>query len=188
MSFDIIIIGAGFAGLTAANRAIELGLKPLVLEASPEELYRCNSRFSTGSLHVAFQTPWTNAEQLSSTIISNAKGAARNDLAETIGKNAARTIDWLKARGANFEDHPRRTDHMPMLSPLREMRAGLDWEGGGANKLLKRLGDELTKDGGVLRRGTRAQRLINNKHKIIGVEVVTEEGKETLFANSIINP
>lgn len=186
MSFDIIIIGAGFAGLTAANRAIELGFKPLVLEASSEELYRCNSRFSTGSLHVAFQTPWTNADRLSATIINNAKGTARNDLAETIGKNAARTIDWLKGRGANFEDHPRRTDHMPMLSPLREMRAGLDWEGGGANKLLIMLGDELTKDGGELRRGIRAQRLININHKITGVEVITAQGKETLFSNSVI--
>jgi fumarate reductase flavoprotein subunit len=186
MSFDILIIGAGFAGLTAANRAIELGLKPLVLEACPEKLYPCNSRFSTGSLHVAFQTPWTNAEQLSATIISNAKGAARNDLAGAIGKNAARTIDWLKDHGAKFEDHPRRTDHMPMLSPLREMRAGLDWEGGGANKFLKRLGDELTKHGGELRRATRAQRLININHKVTGVEVITEERKETLFAKSII--
>ncbi len=186
MSFDIIIIGAGFAGLTAGNRATELGLKPLVLEASPEKIYPCNSRFSTGSLHVAFQTPWTNAEQLSTTIISNAKGAARRDLAKTIGRNAARTLDWLKDRGANFEDHPRRTDHMPMLSPLREMRAGLDWEGGGANKLLKRLGDELTKNGGELRRATRAQRLININHKVAGVEVIAGEREETLFANSTI--
>ena len=186
MSFDIIIIGAGFAGLTAANRAIELGLKPLVLETSSEELYRCNSRFSTGSLHVAFQTPWTNAGQLNATIINNARGSARKDLAETIGKNAARTINWLKDHGAVFEDHPRRTDRMPMLSPLREMRAGLDWEGGGANKLLKSLGAQLTENGGELRRGTRAQRLININHKITGVEVITAQGKQNLFANFII--
>jgi len=186
MSFDLIIIGAGFAGLTAANRAAELGLKPLVLEASSEELYRCNSRFSTGSLHVAFQTPWTEPATLTKSIIDNTDGIARQDLAEAIGANAARTIDWLKHQGAAFEDHPRRTDHMPMLSPLREMRAGLDWEGGGANALLQKLGQQLIERGGELRRGTRAQKLLRQDGKISGVEIVTEQGSQTLSSESVV--
>jgi fumarate reductase flavoprotein subunit len=186
MSFDLIIIGAGFAGLTAANRATELGLKPLVLEASSEELYRCNSRFSTGSLHVAFQTPWTEPAALAKAIIDNTDGAARKDLAEAIGANAARTIDWLKEQGAAFEDHPRRTDHMPMLSPLREMRAGLDWEGGGANALLQKLGQQLIARGGELRRGTRAQKLLHQDGNITGVEIVTNQETQTLSTNSVI--
>jgi len=186
MSFDLIIIGAGFAGLTAANRAAELGLKPVVLEASSEDLYRCNSRFSTGSLHVAFQTPWTEPSKLAKTIIDNTDGIARKDLAEAIGANAARTVDWLKEQGAAFEDHPRRTDHMPMLSPLREMRAGLDWEGGGANALLRKLGQRLTERGGELRRGVRAKRLLLEDGKITGVEIPTDQGPETLSTNSVV--
>jgi fumarate reductase flavoprotein subunit len=186
MSFDLIIIGAGFAGLTAANRAAELGLKPVVLEASSEDLYRCNSRFSTGSLHVAFQTPWTEPSKLAKTIIDNTDGIARKDLAEAIGANAARTVDWLKEQGAAFEDHPRRTDHMPMLSPLREMRAGLDWEGGGANALLRKLGQRLTERGGELRRGVRAKRLLLEDGKITGVEIPTDQGPETLSTNTVV--
>jgi len=186
MSFDLIIIGAGFAGLTTANRAAELGLKPLVLEASREELYPCNSRYSTGSCHVAFRPPWTEPSELTKAIIENVDGAAREDLAIAIGDNAARTIDWLKAQGAAFEDHPRRTDHMPMLSPLREMKAGLDWEGGGANALLQKLGQQLIERGGELRRGSRAQKLMLDDGKITGVEVITEQGAQTLSANAVV--
>lgn len=186
MSFDLIIIGAGFAGLTVANRALELGLKPLVLEAGSDELYSCNSRYSTGSLHVAFQTPSTNPEHLSASIMKQTNGLARADLAETIGINAARTIDWLESQGATFEDHPRRTDHMPMLSPLREMRAGLDWEGGGANALLTNLATKIIERGGKLQRGTRAQKLITKNGEIIGVEVFTAQGTQILTAHSVV--
>ena len=38
-SYDLIIVGAGLAGLVAGNRAAELGLKPLVLENSADEFY-----------------------------------------------------------------------------------------------------------------------------------------------------
>ncbi len=186
MSFDLIVIGAGFAGLTTANRAAELGLKALVLEAGSEELYDCNSRFSTGSCHVAFRTPWTDPGELTNTIIDNVDGAARIDLAEAIGKNAARTIEWLKGQGAAFEDHPRRTDHMPMLSPLREMKAGLDWEGGGANALLQKLGDQLVKAGGEIRRGTRAMKLLRENDNISGVEIISEEKTQTINANAVV--
>ena len=186
MSFDLIVIGAGFAGLTTANRAAELGLKALVLEASGDELYRCNSRFSTGSCHVAFRTPWTEPDELTNTIIDNVDGTARKDLAQAIGKNAARAIEWLKEQGAAFEDHPRRTDHMPMLSPLREMKAGLDWEGGGANALLQKLGSRLIEQGGELRRGSRVQKLIQTEGQISGVEIASAKETQTINTNFVV--
>ncbi|MBK19452.1 MAG: hypothetical protein CMM52_11520 [Rhodospirillaceae bacterium] len=186
MSFDLIVIGAGFAGLTTANRAAELGLKPLVLEASSDELYECNSRFSTGSCHVAFHTPWADPEELTNAIIKNTDGAARKDLAVSIGENAARTIEWLKNQGATFEDHPRRNDHMPMLSPLREMKAGLDWQGGGANALLQKLGKLLIDRGGELRRGVRANKLQLSNGKLIGLEVSTGQKTEILTASNVV--
>ena len=34
---DIVIVGGGIAGLTAANCAAQLGLKPLVLEKGTED-------------------------------------------------------------------------------------------------------------------------------------------------------
>jgi fumarate reductase flavoprotein subunit len=45
---DIIVIGAGIAGLTAANRAAQLGLRALVLEQGSADKYLCNTRYTGG--------------------------------------------------------------------------------------------------------------------------------------------
>ena len=47
--YDLVVVGAGIAGLTAANRAAELGLKVVVLEKGQDESYPCNSRIATGA-------------------------------------------------------------------------------------------------------------------------------------------
>ena len=95
-------------------------------------------------------------------------------------------IDWMTAQGAAFESHPRRSDDMPMLSPLREMRAGLDWKDSGANRFLQRLGALLLERGGELRRGVRAQRLIMENGAVSGVEVRTGNGIEIVPAKSVV--
>ena len=56
--YDIIIIGAGIAGLTAAVRSLELGLRVLVLEKGVEEIYPCNTRQSGGVIHIGFLDPY----------------------------------------------------------------------------------------------------------------------------------
>ena len=45
---DVIVIGAGIAGLVAANRAAQLGKRVIILEKSKEEKYLCNSRYTYG--------------------------------------------------------------------------------------------------------------------------------------------
>ncbi len=182
MSYDLIVIGGGFAGLTAANRAAELGLKPLVLEAGGDEFYPCNSRYSTGSVHIAFNPPRTPPDDLYAAIMDGTDGTARPDLARAIADRAAATIEWLRSQGAEFENHPRRTDDMPMLSPLREMKAGLDWQGSGANRLLQLLEKNLAPRGGELRRGVRVTRIVKKDGAIAGVEA----GGETIEAPAVV--
>ena len=55
MEFDVVAIGGGFAGLIAANRAAELGLRAAVLERETDDRYLCNSRYTTGIAHILFQ-------------------------------------------------------------------------------------------------------------------------------------
>ena len=57
METDLAVVGAGVAGLTAANRAAQLGARVLVLEAGEDERYACNSRIATGVLNVAHTDP-----------------------------------------------------------------------------------------------------------------------------------
>ena len=51
---DVIVIGAGLAGLVAANRAAQLGKRVVVLEKSREDKYLCNSRYTYGTFHINF--------------------------------------------------------------------------------------------------------------------------------------
>ena len=52
--YDVIIIGAGIAGLVTANRAVQLGKRVVVLEKSTEEKYLCNSRYAYGTFHINY--------------------------------------------------------------------------------------------------------------------------------------
>ena len=53
---DLLVMGAGLAGLAAAVRAVELGLRPRIIEAGTEARYPDNTRFSGGVFHLAFRS------------------------------------------------------------------------------------------------------------------------------------
>ena len=175
MTYDVAIIGGGFAGLTAANHAALGGARPIVLEAGEDDLYMCNSRVATGALHVAFHGPEEPADDLYTAIIDGADGAARPDLARTVADNAQATIDWMRAEGSDFLQHPRRSWGMPMMAPGRAMRAGLDWEESGPNLFLQALGEKLAARGGELRRGARVGSLIVEDGAVTGVILANGE-------------
>ena len=52
--FDLVAIGGGFAGLIAALRGAELGLRTAVLEQGEDERYLCSSRWAGGIFHVSY--------------------------------------------------------------------------------------------------------------------------------------
>lgn len=183
MTFDVAIIGGGFAGLTAANHAALGGATPLVLEAGTDELYMCNSRVATGALHVAFRSPEDSAEDLYQAIRDQTSGTAREDIARAVADNAQATIDWMRKEGCEFMQHPRRSYGLPMMAPGRAMRAGLDWEGSGPNLFLQALGDKLTARGGALRRGARVARILTDAGAVSGVEI---EGGEQIAVQAIV--
>lgn len=183
---QVVIIGGGFAGLTAANRLAQRGLAPLILEAGSEPLYMCNSRICTGALHVSYHSPAEPAEDLFRIVMEGSGGTARPDLARALTDRAAATIEWMKAEGAEFQKHAVRDDGTQMLAPLRKMRPGLDWETSGPNLFMKTLEASLLRRGGAIRRGCRAQRIVREGDRITGVEISTDDGFETLAADTIV--
>lgn len=183
MSFDAVIVGGGFAGLTTANHIALAGLRPLVLEAGSGDTYMCNSRVATGALHVAFRSPEDPADELFDTIMADTDGTARPDIARALADNAQATIDWMREEGCEFMQHPRRSWGMPMMMPGREMKAGLDWEKSGPHLFLTSLAAKLAERGGELRRGERVAGLRVSDGQVTGVEL---EGGEVIDARAVV--
>ena len=83
----------GLAGLSAATRAADFGLKPVILERGSEERYPCNSRFAGGVLHLTMVDMRAPPEQLLSTML-----AATGELDSTIGGPSLSLTDTANHR------------------------------------------------------------------------------------------
>src|SRR5262245_36207717 len=96
---DVIVIGAGIAGLVAANRAAQLGKRVIVLEKSKEEKYLCNSRYTYGTFHINYTDVGADEDVLFGKIEACSGGLARKDLARAIAKDGRRADAVAQERG-----------------------------------------------------------------------------------------
>jgi succinate dehydrogenase/fumarate reductase flavoprotein subunit len=96
---DVIVIGAGIAGLVAANRSAQLGKRVVVLEKSKEDKYLCNSRYTYGTFHINFTDVAADEDVLFGKIEACTEGLARKDLARAIAKDGRRLMHWLTSEG-----------------------------------------------------------------------------------------
>jgi fumarate reductase flavoprotein subunit len=183
MRYDVVTVGGGFSGLVAACRAAELGLAAAVLEARAEDRYLCSSRYSTGVCNVMGLPIVTAPERLFRAIIDGSAGTATPAVARAIADNGARTIEWLKQEGASFTQRALQHDQpgQHALAPLRGLVAGLDWEGRGADLLMRRLEENLTQRRGVLLRGTKVESLVVEGGACVGVNA-RQNGKPLAIA------
>jgi len=171
---DLICIGAGFAGLTAALRACELGLTAIVLERQSEVKQYNNSRITTGVFHVASNDVRLPPDKLAEAINIETQNYAKPDLVRAIAETAARAVDWLRGQGVTLEHETSMAyvagrAHL-VLTPPRAMRAGLDWPGKGGDRTLGVLEDRLVALGGAVRRGVEVTGLVMEGGRCVGVE------------------
>ena len=186
MNADILIIGGGIAGLTAANRAAQLGLKALVLEQGSAEKYLCNSRFTGGTLHVFMRDIMDDPAELTRAIVETSNGFVSELLASTMAAEGSRVVRWLQEEGMRFMKASSSAHHRWVLAPPGRSRPGLDWEGRAGDVLLRTLGENLAKRGGAIQRGTRAQSLIVENGRCCGVVARTAEGEVRLTARAVV--
>jgi fumarate reductase flavoprotein subunit len=171
--FDLVVLGGGLAGLTAAVRATELGLRVTVLEQGEEERYPCNSRLSGGIFHVAYHEMKRPPAELLEVIRRATAGEADEALARAIADDAGRLVDWLREHGARFIQIGALEWERWLLAPPRPLRAGQEWQGRGPDVLLRGLAAQLAKGGGTIRLGMRAQSLQPTGD---GIDVIAERG------------
>lgn len=155
---DVVVIGAGLAGLSAANRALDLGLSVVLLEASPDAANLCASRLSGGLFHVAYRSVTAPVDELVAKLTAATQGHVAPHLARAIAGNALRTIDWLADQGVAFTTiEPDQGWRDRVTAPLGFYdQSHMVWEGLGADVMLKTLVARMQARGGRILRGARA--------------------------------
>jgi predicted oxidoreductase len=166
---DVIVIGAGIAGLVTANRAAQLGKRVLVLEKGSEDKYLCNSRYAYGTFHINYSDLEADEESLVARIDNATEGFARKDLARAVARDGRRLMQWLKSESIDVA----RLDgyQTNVLAPAWRKGFGLTWKDYGSDIALQRLGANFANRQGRILRGTRARAL---KRVPSGIEIETE--------------
>ena len=186
MTYDLVVIGGGIAGLVGGLRAAELSLRVAVLEKGEEAAYPCNTRWSGGIIHIAYTDPKDSRDALRASIQRNTDGATDPELGETLVQHVSPTIDWLRAQGVRFIRAGLATWQNWMMAPPRPLVGGIDWKGRGPDVFLRLLTERLTQKGGILLLGTRADSLVMQNGRCVGVSVQRGGATEEISARAVL--
>jgi fumarate reductase flavoprotein subunit len=188
MQYDVVTIGGGFSGLVAACRAAELGLSVAVLEARGEDRYPCSSRYATGAANVMGLPIMSEPDRLFAAITNGSGRNANPAVARAVADNGKRAIAWLSQQGAQFTSRVLRHDQpgQQVLAPVRAETAGLDWEDRGADRLMRRLEQNLAQRSSVLMRGVKVEGLAVEDGACVGIEAVRDGTRFVISSKAVV--
>jgi fumarate reductase flavoprotein subunit len=188
ISTELLVVGAGLAGLTAANRALDLGRSAIVVETSDNPKNLCASRLSGGLFHVAYRSVLAPPEELVRKTMAATQGHVDTKLAQALAGNAARGVQWLKSKGIEFtsiEPDQGWRDHV--AAPLGFYdQSHFVWEGLGADVLLNTLERRFLERGGRIIRDTRVFELAVKEGRVAGVIAINSVARIRLQAGAVV--
>lgn len=184
--FDLIILGGGLAGLSAGNRALELGLTAAVVEQGDGDAYPCNSRFSGGILHVAFKNVKEDVSRLRAAVAAANHGTFDAEVTDALVNASARAADWLREQGAKFIRVGQIEWQQWVMAPPRPLTPGLDWKGRGPDVTLRTLLEKFEKRGGRMFRNCAGKALIEGDGKCAGLEVSSAAGAVLRLTGNVL--
>src|SRR4030095_1136616 len=175
LSSDVLVVGAGLAGFTAAVRASEQGAKALLIDKSDGELGDGNVLMASGSLRAGGKSPKTNASELYEFVMS--EGVGYPDLVKAWSETCGRAVDWLIEAGVTVtESAPGRIwldqSGAVSLAPVYKKDVG--------TRAMRQLKGRSLSLGGRYLNGIQGQRLIVESGRICGL-IGNKNGEEIEF-------
>lgn len=191
-SYDIIIVGAGTAGMPCAIAAADSGARVLVLEQEPRvggTLHVSLGQMSGAGTRIQAErgiedTPVAHLAEIDRIN----RGTARADVLRRAVGLQATAVDWLMDLG--FEMDPA----CPAILHLHEAyrTARTYWGIDGGRSILKAITPvfeaAMARPNATLRCGVRVTRLLTDGTGVAGVELVSAEGSElgTAHASAVV--
>ena len=171
-SSDILIVGAGLAGFTAAVRASEQGAKVLLIDKSHGELGDGNVLMASGSLRAGGKSPKTGAKELYDFVMS--EGVGYPDLVKAWSETCGRAIEWLQTVGVEIEETaPGRI----WLNQKSEVSYGPVYKKDVGGRALTSLKKQFLNLGGNYLNGSEGVRLIVENGRVTGL-ITKQNGPE----------
>ena len=182
---DVVVVGAGGAGLTAAVRATQEGAKVLVLEKMP--MVGGNSLKASGGMNCA-NTKFQEAAGITDSGVKEFiedtmnGGHQLNDisLVTTLAENSAEAVEWLESIGAPLPKVAATggTMHKYLHSPEDGSPVG--------SYLVAKLSEEAEKQGIEIMLNTTATEILMDNGAACGVKAEDSEHEYTVNAKAVI--
>ena len=184
---DVVVVGGGIAGMVAAVRAAELGLRATVLEQGRDVRYPCNTRFSGGILHAAYHDVMRSEDELRAIIAKATRDTASRSLTDSVARDGRRLLAWLRGHDVRFMRVGVLEAHRWCIAPPRPIVPGLiEWQGRGPDVMLRTLADRLRDRGGELLLGVRARELVMRDGRCAGLAGERNGEAITLAADAVV--
>lgn len=200
--FDLIVVGSGVAGLSAAVTALERGLNVIILERSVEDEFGGNSRWTEAYLRMKNDSEIADdfeehfASNAGYNLDPNLERDAANEyefwppyvkahpfpdpqLVTAFAEGVPKTIEWLKGFGLKFEPQP--------IYLLTQNTTRIAAQGGGL-EIITTLKAQAQKGGATFVYRTTAHDLIQDEDgTVIGVTVTDPDGiRRSLYGGSVV--
>ena len=195
---DVLVVGMGFAGLNAANRAADSGVRVTLIEKIPKGFFAPGgcvvmSGLSCGTVGLSLAAP---EDEIAEMLAKTTANRAPTEMIRAYAGNANRAIEWLQGCGVEFMEQEGGPTRLSPRAPaiLNNKQWGLRKPGGeydstklggkvAAELLLSRLEDM----GATILFETPARKLLtNDKGEVVGAEVKTKDGLVNIKAKAVI--
>ena len=184
-SFDVIVVGAGGAGMSAAIAAFDAGARVIILEKMP--VVGGNTQLAAGGMNAA-STPTQAAkgvkdswESMYEDTMKGGRQRNQKDLVELMTKESANAVAWLTSLGADLPGLVR--------SGGAKVDRTLQPVGGPAfgPYITQLLLDNANQRGIPVRTHSRVTKLLTTSGTIAGVEVEDRRGdKYNVMARAVV--
>jgi tricarballylate dehydrogenase len=108
-AFDVVVVGGGIAGLSAALTAAEAGAEAVLLEKAPRPERGGNTRFADAQIRFPHEADRYGArtytpDEFRDDLLRLSRGRANRELIDVMVRDAGDAVEWLTAHGVEWDE------------------------------------------------------------------------------------